>query len=48
MIQAVIFDMFETLIIHCRSPLYFGTWMAEEEGFPSNRESIRCFKLSGY
>ena len=38
MIKAVIFDMYETLIIHFNSPLYFGTQMAidadiEEEKF---------------
>ena len=32
MIKAVIFDMFETLITHYRSPLYFGTQMAEDAG----------------
>lgn len=32
MIRAVIFDMFETLITHFRSPLYFGAQMAEEAG----------------
>ena len=32
MIRAVIFDMFETLITHYNSPLYFGTQMAEDAG----------------
>lgn len=48
MIQAVIFHIFETLITHYRSPLYFETQMAEEVGFPSNREFIRGFMLFGY
>lgn len=30
--QAVIFDMFETLITHYRCPLYFGTEMAQDAG----------------
>lgn len=34
MIQVVIFDMFETLITHYHSPLYFGTQMAEDAGIP--------------
>ena len=32
MAQAVIFDMFETLITHYNSPLYFGWQMAEDAG----------------
>ena len=32
MIQAVIFDMYETLITHYRSPLYFGAQMAADAG----------------
>ncbi|MBR4960991.1 MAG: HAD-IA family hydrolase [Clostridia bacterium] len=32
MIKAVIFDMFETLITHYRSPLYFGRQIAAEVG----------------
>ena len=32
MIRAVIFDMFETLITHYHSPLYFGAQMAEDAG----------------
>ena len=32
MIKAVIFDMFETLITHHNSPLYFGTHMAADAG----------------
>ncbi|MBQ6844290.1 MAG: HAD family hydrolase [Agathobacter sp.] len=34
MIKAVIFDMFETLITHYESPLYFGTQMAVDAGIP--------------
>ncbi len=30
MTRAVIFDMFETLITHYHSPLYFGAQMAAE------------------
>lgn len=30
--RAVIFDMFETLITHYQSPLYFGAQMAEDAG----------------
>ncbi len=37
MIRAVIFDMFETLITHYRSPLYFGTQMAEDAGISENK-----------
>ncbi len=32
MTKAVIFDMFETLITHYQSPLYFGAQMAEDAG----------------
>lgn len=32
MTRAVIFDMFETLITHYRSPLYFGAQMAADAG----------------
>lgn len=32
--RAVIFDMFETLITHYRSPVYFGTQMAADAGIP--------------
>lgn len=32
MIRAVIFDMFETLISHYNSPLYFGAQMAQDAG----------------
>lgn len=32
LIRAVIFDMFETLITHYESPLYFGAEMAEDAG----------------
>ncbi len=34
MTRAVIFDMFETLITHYNSPLYFGKQMAEDAGIP--------------
>lgn len=36
MIKAVIFDMFETLITHYQSPLYFGAQMAEDAGIDNN------------
>ena len=32
MIQSLIFDMYETLITHYRSPLYFGEQMANDAG----------------
>ena len=32
MIKAVIFDMYETLITHYKSPLYFGSEMAKDAG----------------
>lgn len=34
MIRAVIFDMFETLITHYESPLYFSAEMAKDAGIP--------------
>ena len=37
MIRAVIFDMFETLITHYESPLYFGAEMAEDAGIPKEQ-----------
>lgn len=37
MTRAVIFDMFETLITHYCSPLYFGTQMAEDAGIPEDK-----------
>ncbi len=37
MIQAIIFDMFETLITHYQSPLYFGRQMAEDAGIPEDK-----------
>lgn len=37
MIRAVIFDMFETLITHYQSPLYFGTEMAKDAGIPKEK-----------
>lgn len=39
MIKAVIFDMYETLITHYESPLYFGAQMAQDAGI-----SEECFK----
>lgn len=37
MTRAVIFDMFETLITHYNSGLYFGVQMARDAGIPENR-----------
>lgn len=37
MIRAVIFDMFETLITHYESPLYFGAEMAEDAGISKEK-----------
>lgn len=37
MIRAVIFDMFETLITHYNSPLYFGKQMSEDSGVPEDK-----------
>ena len=37
MIKAVIFDMFETLITHFKSPLYFGAQIAEDMGIPEEK-----------
>ncbi len=37
MIRAVIFDMFETLITHYNSPLYFGAQMAKDAGISENQ-----------
>lgn len=37
MIRAVIFDMYETLITHYNSPLYFSTEMAQDAGIPIDR-----------
>lgn len=37
MTRAVIFDMFETLITHYQSPLYFGRQMAEDAGIPEDK-----------
>ena len=34
MTKAVIFDMYETLITHYSSPLYFGAEMAQDAGIP--------------
>lgn len=39
--RAVIFDMFETLVTHYKSPLYFGTQMAKDAGI-----SEECFRAS--
>ena len=37
MIKAVIFDMYETLITHFQSPLYFGAQMAVDAGIPERK-----------
>ena len=37
MIRAVIFYMFETLITHYKSPLYFGAQMAADAGIPEKK-----------
>lgn len=37
MTRAVIFDMFETLITHYHSPLYFGTQMARDAGISEEK-----------
>ncbi|MBQ6696100.1 MAG: HAD family hydrolase [Lachnospiraceae bacterium] len=37
MIRAVIFDMYETLITHFNSPLYFGKQMAADIGIPEKK-----------
>ena len=37
MIRAVIFDMFETLITHYDSPLYFGAEMAKDAGISTEK-----------
>lgn len=37
MIKAVIFDMFETLITHYESPLYFGAQIAADMGIPEKK-----------
>lgn len=37
MIKAVIFDMFETLITHYDTPLYFGTQIAKDMGILEDR-----------
>ena len=37
MIKAVIFDMYETLITHFQSPLYFGKQIAADAGIPESR-----------
>lgn len=43
MTRAIIFDMFETLITHYRSPLYFGTQMAEDAGIPADKfQALWC------
>lgn len=36
MIKAVIFDMYETLITHYESPLYFSKQMALDAGIPED------------
>lgn len=37
MIKAVIFDMYETLITHYQSPLYFGKQIAADAGIPESK-----------
>lgn len=37
MTKAVIFDMFETLITHYKSPLYFGAQMSADAGIPEDK-----------
>ena len=37
MTKAVIFDMFETLITHFKSPLYFGAQIAEDMDIPEKK-----------
>ena len=37
MIKAVIFDMYETLITHFQSPLYFAAQMADDAGIPEHQ-----------
>jgi putative hydrolase of the HAD superfamily len=37
MTRAVIFDMYETLITHYHSPLYFGEQMAADAGVPTDK-----------
>ena len=37
MIKAIIFDMYETLITHFQSPLYFGAQMAADIGIPEQK-----------
>lgn len=37
MTRAVIFDMYETLVTHYQSPLYFGSQMAKDAGIPEAR-----------
>ena len=37
MIKAVIFDMYETLITHYKSPLYFGAHMAKDAEIPEEK-----------
>ncbi|MCH5270757.1 MAG: HAD family hydrolase [Lachnospiraceae bacterium] len=47
MIRAVIFDMFETLITHYRSPLYFGAQMAADAGIPEEK-FLELWEPTGY
>lgn len=43
MIRAVIFDMYETLVTHYESPLYFSEQIAEDAGIPvEDFRSIWC------
>ena len=45
MIKAVIFDMYETLITHYESPLYFGEQMAADAGI-AKEEFLRLWRAA--
>lgn len=47
MIKAVIFDMYETLITHYDSPLYFGSQMAADAGIPED-EFLKVWRPTEY
>ncbi len=47
MIKAVIFDMYETLITHYESPLYFGAQMAADAGIPED-EFLKVWRPTEY
>ena len=42
MIKAVIFDMYETLITHYESPIYFGKEIAMDAGMPVEKFQKVC------